>query len=1453
MDDSFCMELSDDDFEIENVSATANRKKPAKKAAGKKKATKKKVVVEDSSSGDEDFDSSAAKARRTSMEKSQLSNRYQKKTQLEHIMLRPDTYIGSTEKITQTMWVYEGGRMTQRNVTYVPGMYKIFDEILVNASDNKQRDPSMSYVKVNIDTDTGMISVKNDGKGIPVEIHHEHKVYIPELVFGHLMTGENFEDSQQRVVGGRNGYGAKLANIFSTQFTVETNDSKSGKRYFQKWEDNMNVVGAPKVSKASGKDFTCVSFIPDYERFGMTDGLDTDTVALITKRVYDLAGVTEKSVRVYLNGKALDIRTFEKYIDLYLKADEVKSENDSDEESDDYSDDDFAAKKKKTAKKSTKSKGPVLKVYERVNERWEVCIATSPDGQMQQVSFVNGICTMKGGAHVNYIADQVANSLQTILKKKHKGAPLKPHQIKSQLWIFVNALIVNPAFDSQTKETLTTRHPKFGPSEFLPQLSDKSLKLIEKTKIVENVLYWAKAKDMKELSRKLGGGKKNKVKGVEKLDDANNAGGRNSERCTLILTEGDSAKTLAISGLSIVGRDNYGVFPLRGKLLNVREASHSQILKNEEIQNIMKILGLQAGKQYTDTKSMRYGHLMIMTDQDHDGSHIKGLLMNFLHHFWPSLLEIPGFLRVFITPIVKATKGNASKSFYTLPEYETWKTEVDPIDLKRWKIKYYKGLGTSTAKEAKEYFADLETHQLDMMWEGAEAADAIDMAFSKKRVADRKTWLNGFASGTHIDFNVDSIKYKEFVNKELILFSMADNVRSLPSMMDGLKPSQRKVLFSCFKRKLKSDIKVAQLVGYVSEHSSYHHGEVSLASTIVNMAQTFVGSNNINMLFPSGQFGSRILGGKDAASPRYIFTRLSMLTRHLFHENDDALLNYLVDDGQKIEPDFYIPVIPTLLVNGASGIGTGWSTDIPCYNPRDLVAYLKEKLAGREPEDALVPWYKGFEGTIEPEMHATKGFTGRFKVTGVFERDDEEESIIISELPVGTWTQNYKQFLQDEKLFPEGYIKDIRENHTDTKVHFILKLSPEAYKAMQSDAALKKKFKLETNIGTANMHAFDSNGSIKKYSRPEEIIEEFFQHRLETYVKRKAYIEKILEMEWSKLDNKARFVRMVVDGEIIITKRKKPELLNELVSHGFDQFHQTKDGQQQEEGEEQELDERSELAKLTKGYDYLLSMTLWSLTHEKVEQLFAQRDGKREELEILQAKRPQDLWIEDLDELMVSFGQQEEMDEREEEIERKQRNKSRGRRPVQAKKKKTVAPPKYKIPLIVNPTKPKTKTKSVGFEGILKATETKKEVANQDQKNNDDDDGEIVSLSERLKARMLVSPAPKSQSKKRAKELTPKVSKPSPASRSKKQAEQKKRRLKSAEKAPRKTSEPAPGAEEEVEAPLRTKRASRAATKKPAVYTVDSSSEDEQVDDDSEQEFISGDEQVSEDDWSGDE
>ena len=740
-------------------------------------------------------------------------------------------------------------------------------------------------------------------------------------------------------------------------------------------------------------------------------------------------------------------------------------------------------------------------------------------------------------------------------------------------------------------------------------------------------------------------------------------------------------------------------------------------------------MGLKPGEEYDETsvKKLRYGHLMIMADQDHDGSHIKGLVINFLHHFWPSLLNVPGFLQQFITPIIKASKGKKSKTFFTLPEYEAWK-ESTGNDAKGWKIKYYKGLGTSTSAEAKEYFGNLDMHEVhfgkleddvdvevidddeddedddvDMLeFDGSESSgkkptkktsggELIEMAFSKSKVEDRKEWLGTFQKDTYLNYaeaQKQGVRFSDFINKELILFSNADNGRSIPHVLDGFKPSQRKILFACFKRKLRGEIKVAQLAGYVSEHSAYHHGEASLQGAIVGMAQTFVGSNNINLLTPSGQFGTRRMGGKDSASPRYIFTKLEKITRAIFHPDDDALLKYLNDDGLSIEPENYMPVIPMVLVNGSDGIGTGWSSSTPNYCPRQIIANLRRRLKGEELEK-MTPHYSGFTGEMIAETGKREG---SYIVRGKIERINDT-TLKITELPIKKWTQDYKMFLEglmlgdtsskttakkgkkgddDEddakKTKAAIAIQDFKENHTDSTVSFTITASKDAIDSYEKEKdGLVGKFKLKTTISTSNMQLFNEQGRIIKYNTPEDILEEFYRVRLDFYEKRKAHLLEILRRERLMLSNKARFVEEVCSGDLVVSNRKRSELLDELQERGYDLM--TKDDEKKSNDDadasddEDEGEENTSYADLAKGYEYLLGMKIWTLTFEKSEKLRAELEEKSKEVADLEATQPSTLWWHDLDAI------EDALDERDEEIAAAAAEEKR----QQAKNKKTQA------------------------------------------------------------------------------------------------------------------------------------------------------------------------------------
>jgi DNA gyrase/topoisomerase IV subunit B len=1471
------------------------------------------------------------------------------------------------------------------------------------------------------------------------------------MIFGHLRTSTNYNKEEKKIVGGKNGFGFKLVLIWSDYGKIETVDHIRGLKYVQEFKRNLDEICPPTITKVSTstKPYTKVTFKPDYRRLGI-QGLTSDMIALLKKRVYDIGAVTDhsiKKIKVNYNGETIPVKNFQQYIDLYIG-----------------------------------TKDETKRVYEQSDERWEYAVAMSPTHEFMQVSFVNGICTFKGGKHIDYITGQIVRKLCDYIEKKKK-IKVNASAIKEQLILFLRCDVENPSFDSQTKDFMNTPANKFGSS---CTVSDSFIEKVAKMGVMDLAMSLTEAKENK-LAKKTDGSKTKTIRGIANFIDANQSGTSDSKDCILILCEGLSAMSGIVSGLSSSDRNIIGIYPLKGKLLNVRGQQLKKISENKEISDLKKIIGLETGKQYNTLadvhKNLRYGKVMFMTDQDLDGSHIKGLCINLFHSEWSTLTKIPGFLCFMNTPILRAKKGATTKLFYNDGEYNQWKDTLGQNGATAgWTIKYFKGLGTSTAAEFKEYFANKKI--VDFVHSGQISDDSIDKVFNKERADDRKTWLEQYDKNAYLDTNHPSVKFEFFMNQEMIHFSTYDCARSIPNMVDGLKISLRKILFSAFKRKLTSEIKVAQFSGYVSEHSAYHHGEASLNGAIVNMAQDFVGSNNINLLEPHGQFGclspdtpilmwdasiktakdiivgdtlvgddgkkrtvlkttngvdemyeivsengkklvvnsqhiltlyfknnakiiwkesnkswvllyfnnetiknktlqtiesstktdshfnkskltkedaylkmeefreeivekykcdeiidikledymslskynkrhlmmitnmnnidwerkdvpidpyvfgawlgdgdhnghgfttideevvkafaiwadtinaelthhpnsgrddcyhygirrkgsgdivsigdknnssltcsacisskqknnhacdwsfekceetinygftsygskrsdlnpfkellkknnlyknkhipdsyifndentrinllagfidtdgcvkhndnspsieisqsdrlhgnlidsleyianslgfatsisysakekvtktglngmmkvlrifgndlyriptrlmrkqinrdivrirktmhfssfcvkslgkgefygwsidgnerfllgnfivthnSRLHGGDDSASERYIFTMLNSLTRYLFPEADDAVLSYLNDDGTIVEPEFYVPILPFALVNGISGIGTGFSCSIAPYDPAQLIQYLKLKLSKKDTECIdFVPYYEGFKGSIQ------KIAEQKYLIKGCYEKLSDDK-IRITELPVGTWTMPYTTFLETlmdgstdkagKKIPPT--IKDFTSVSTEVAVDFTVVFPKgkiqelEAILDTHGCNGLEKLLKLFTTVSSTNMHMFNSQCKLHKYTSVEEVIDDFYGVRMDLYKKRKDYLVKDMEKKLVKLSNRARYIQETLKGTVDLRRKKADEVTTLLSGLSF--------------------------ALLDGDYKYLIKMPMDSVTEENVASIMKEKTDTEAELEALKAKTLEQMWLEELDALEKQY------------------------------------------------------------------------------------------------------------------------------------------------------------------------------------------------------------------------
>lgn len=1520
-----------------------------------------------------------------------LEDVYRFKDQIQHILDRPGMYIGPVESLVEEKWLVSEDKMEKKNVTYNPGLFKIVDEIITNAADHSSNHPEqVKKIKIDIDKETKTISVWNDGPGIPVKIHKELNIYIPEMLFGRLLTSSNYDDTKARFVGGLNGEGSKLTNIFSAKFVVETADGEN--KFKQTFSENMSKRSKPSVSKCD-KNYTKITFEPDFNYF-QTEGFTDDFIKIVERRAYDVSACTASKLKVVFNNKTIAVKNFQDYTNLFIG----------------------------------KPKEGVKRFYDKNSDAtWEVVLSTSQGG-FQQISLVNGIDTFHGGKHVEYIYNQIQSKIMEMAEKRKNfdKSAIRKNTIKDRLFIFINCRIDKPTFSSQTKEEMTLPASKFGTSI---KLSDKTIDGMAK-EIFDDIVKIAEFRQQQTLVKKSDGTKTSRLYGIPKLEDASKAGTKEAHKCTLILTEGDSSASLAIGALAEVGRDYYGVFPLRGKMINVK-GSEKKGLENTEVNHLKQILGLRQDKKYTaeTIKELRYGHILIMSDQDSvskdtplllknpagqvevrtiddisaewqidafkeygasdfqvwtdngwtrivhvmrhkvqkrmfrivthtgcvdvtedhslldingkkispkdcnieqhllhsfpvfeedkieiptedemwnmklvpdlyglasraripyyqsipklelilklvdigekaklqcaysnygisekmswlmgffwadgscgrrgqkrlfweisntnrdylekakeimseehvqyreylkiredtssrrngytplfklclagrqqtndfilkwrelfydgrklkrippeilnsasdiresfyagyfdgdgsradrqkygteyfsingklgamgmfflcrsigyqvsvnirqdkpniynlqvtkghqqwnpnkikkivdlgivdeyvydletenhhfqagvgqlivhntDGYHIRGLVMNLFHTWWPELLQHKGFMCSLATPIVKATKGKDTRVFYNLSEFEDWQTNGAGA-VGNWSIKYYKGLGTSTKAEGKEYFRNIADNMITYTWSDS-SNEAMNLAFDKSLADERKQWLSGFdPRKTFLDSKKREVSLDTFVNKELIGFSSYDNIRSLGNVIDGLKPSTRKILFACFNSDAaKKEVKVAQMGAKAAELTCYHHGEQSLTGAIVGMAQNYVGSNNINLLKPNGQFGTRRMGGKDAASPRYIFTQLEEITKVIFNRLDEPILNHLEDDGQSIEPEMYYPILPMVLVNGVNGIGTGWSTDVPPFNPLDIVDRLDRWIVTKTSEGMppLLPWVRNFKGkTVTQEGSATK-----FTFYGTWHRLSRTR-VQVTELPPGVWIQSYKEFIEkhlvdkkdkDNKKAKSKSSKteldllDYENKSTDETVDFILEfVDAGQLDAMIDNNTIAEDLHLVKTWNTDNMNLFNSEGLIQHYNSPLEILAEFASVRLEKYAQRRQYYLNKWRKDYDVLFWKVKFIQDVNARRITVGNKTKTELSEELVRAGFPKMTISEESNSQP------------------SFDYLLSMPIWSLTAEKINNLEKDMAAKKQQVEELENSTPEQLWKNDLEDFKKEYG-----------------------------------------------------------------------------------------------------------------------------------------------------------------------------------------------------------------------
>jgi len=1147
----------------------------------------------------------------------------------EHVLKKPGMYIGSIRSAVVDGILLAEERegkviITQKDqVTVNEGLERLYVEALSNAVDNVWRSKKdkvpMSYIKLSVKDDT--VSVMNDGRCIPLD-KHSSGPYIPEVIFGTLHSSSNYEENVNRETAGTYGIGIKAVNIFSKEFTLTINNKDSKQSYVQTWTHNMEKVGKPIIEPFTGKDSSVkITYKADLERFGLKE-YSGDMIAVFQRLAMEASMYS--GITVTFNDKNYQLKSLEDYTKL-------------------YTDDSFTESLYIKSEKAEVFVAPTNQFRERFHT---------------QISFVNGIRTPDGGLHVDAwcealfreLVDKINEKLSKELgaKKSEKTFKINITEIRKHILIFVSAKVSEPEFNSQTKAKL------IGPP-VEAKVSKSDIEKILKWKLIDDIVENIKLKQMAGIG--VTRVKRTRIM-LEGLSDANEAG-KHPELCSLVLCEGLSAKTFVEEGIQQgidgkVGHDYFGIYPLRGKLLNVRKAAIRQIKSNRVISGILEALGFNPSANYADDKefkTLRYHRLIILTDADDDGIHIRGLILNIFHLLNPSIL-LRDFIFFMRTPITTIFWKGKPYEFYTSGDSLKFMAEHPESN-----VRYHKGLGGFKREEvgnifgkyfgAFSYCSKLDEEIMNIKdnkksdhskimkeceKEFQKNSDMMDLAFGDDTNI-RKEWLKTYNPVKNVitlgkEGGLERESIADFINNELIQYSVEDCRRMIPSLVDGLKESQRKVLYVVIQENLtgKKEIKVAQLGGAIAKETLYKHGEDNLHDTIIGMAWSFVGSNNIPLMKEIGGFGSRLAGGADAASPRYIHTALQEVTQLIFRKEDEIILEHKEEEGEVIEWNYFFPIIPMFLVNGALGIAMGWSTTIPKYNPLDVIEQIKlwikeygdneffvknGNVSCKSGElkksifNKMLPWFRGFTGSVEEEFDEEKHPTGRILTHGKVEKNSK--GCLITELPYQTWTNSYlEKTLPD--LVDKGIIKDYKNHCTPSIVNIQI---------VGMNECNMEELKLSSSFTLNNLvlftPIFDENGKslgdkITKFNSLFEMIHEYCLIRIFFYQKRRIALIEKLKRDLDKSISKRRFLDEIISGKLKVYGVEKELIETHLNKEKY-----------YEDGEEK--------------YTYLFALRMESYTKKSISNLEKEIETLKENIKRLEKLRPKDIWLNELEEL----------------------------------------------------------------------------------------------------------------------------------------------------------------------------------------------------------------------------
>ena len=1091
----------------------------------------------------------------------------------EHVLHRPDQYIGET-KITQPRIVWSqdaDGKCSQIETLMSPGMEQVaLQELLSNAVDSTTYSvkQGMASSEIEVRMDDEWLSVCNGGFPIAVSIDTNTGMYLPQLVLATMRTSSNYDDNQVRHAGGRNGVGAKCVNIFSKEFLIDIGDAQNNLRYTQRCSQNMSVIDEPKIRNYKHKQsYVLIKFRLDFKRFGMKC-YPEEAASIFRRHCFDAAynsgvkvsfayGEDEPQVfNIAINDALSHGRG---YFDLENMAHIVFYRWPSDSKITHHT---TGLESAVSTESRRQKRTPLVRI-----------LAVDTPGSGRVIAFANGVYNREGGIHVDAAYDALRPLLEGIKsgKKRVTTTPLrgkKPGEIatitmadiKKHVSLIVSVWTGNPSFASQSKDRLTDCLDR---SLLKPNIEPGQL---------NKMLTWTFADELRASLETKGLRKLNANKSIfdPKHEKANHAGkSRKKAGTVLVLSEGGSASGYVTVLINEGGRDKIGQLPLRGKTLNTIDTDKEKLNRNKEICAIVAALGLQYGVDYSKPENYRklhYDALMIITDADPDGDHIKGLVVAFLYHYWPSLFDPKvQYVMYWQSPLYRAHKAKKHLSFYDDASFKAWQAKKES----GWVVSYSKGLGSNSREDVKRDFHS--SHQVSLITD-ANAAESIQIGFGDakgKGAQARRDWMQNLKRiRENVSDNPTPIKginvkeaqeyysrrISDFIHIDHKQFSLFNVRRALPSAEDGMKVAERKIVYVALEHtnygRKKLEMEVVSLAGKVKQDGGYHSGDKSLHDNISLLATSYVcqNMNTLPIFTACSLMGDRNKGKDAIPQARYAKVRIPDWLPLIYREEDMKLLDPVYDNGHRVEPAFLLPTFPLHLVNGVKGIGTGWSTEVPNFNPVHILSVLRwklqRKLNGRSTTtatpteddplahraDDIQPYYRGFMGEAQVKMNinAKSVLSVSVETRGNYHMDGD--NVIITELPVGSVCSDYRVELA--KFREAGAVSDVIDQSGDAKIHFELvdvdpsKLTPKEIS--------HKSLRLVDSTSMNNMHFLrrdaDDCIQVERYPSAHAILDAFFDLRYPWYEKRHLARTQAYHTELAHLQDRIRFYRAVLSA-----------------------------------------------------------------------------------------------------------------------------------------------------------------------------------------------------------------------------------------------------------------------------------------------------------------------------------